>query len=158
MKTKVLTLLLSTVFAVVGIAEESQTTMFGMWKVNWDQTAPAIQAVPEAFKHRFKSPDEFRAFVANQAKEMTLELLAYNTGVLRRGSNDRPITYRWKSAERYDCWLEIGGFFAASVGHGFKVTDASNAILTFQIEWSETIATRISLRMERQPTRQQTHK
>ncbi len=124
--------------------------MFGVWKVNWEQTAPAIVATPESFKHRFNTPDEFRNFLAKQAREMTLEILPNNTGILRRGPHYRPATYRWKSAQKYDCWLESAGFLAASVGHGFKVTDARNATLTFQIEWSENVATRIPLRMERQ--------
>ncbi len=103
-------------------------------------------------------PDEFRAFVSKQAKEMTLEILPDNTGILRRGPDYRPATYRWKSAQNYDCWLEIGGFLATSVGHGFKVTDARSATLTFQIEWSENVATRIPLRMERQAATPQTPK
>lgn len=157
MKTKILILLDLTVFATVSIAQET-TKMFGVWKVNWGQTSPAIQSVPESFKHRFNTADEFRTFVANQAKEMTLEISPDNIGILRRGPDYRPATYRWKSAQRYDCWLEIGGFLAASVGHGFKVTDARNAILTFQIEWSENVATRIPLRMERQAATSQTPK
>ena len=150
MKTNAFVLLLLIVFAAKSVAEDGRATMFGVWKVNWDRTSPTILAVPKTYAERFKTVEEFRAFVAKQAMDMTFEIQPDNIAFSRRATGNKPVKYRWESSKRYDCWLEVGGFLAASVGHGFKVTDANNAVLTFQIEWSENIATRVPLFMERQ--------
>jgi len=134
------------------IAKAIQTardSMIGFWKVNWEKTAPTIQAVPQTFTHRVKTAEEFREFVADRANGLVLEIQPTNSAVMYKPSGESQKLV-WRSDTKYDIWLEQKIFMSASIGHGFKISGANTAILTFQIEWNENVATRVQLFMERQ--------
>lgn len=157
MKTSILYFLLLPCLSFAALAGDATNNIVGVWKVNWDKT-PAITSIPEYYRStsRFKSVEEYRDFVTNRTKGLVFEIKTNNTATLRYASG-KSETYSWEAspqAPKYDIWLQTypHRLSFVSVGHGLKVsdTDPNTAMLTFQIEWDENVATRIPLVMERQ--------
>lgn len=135
------------------VAKDPTNSVVGVWKVNWEK-APVIETIPERYKFRFKTLEDYRKYVTQRAMGLVLNIQANQTAVLRYGDG-KSENYRWEiyqKAPKHDIWLQTNPHFlsSASIGHGFKVSGANTATLLFQLEWDEDAATRVQLVMERQ--------
>jgi len=125
------------------------SAVYGTWTVDWDQP-PTIRVVPEKYARRFRTVEEYRLFVADRAKGLKLEIRPDHRAMLQYADGDKH-GYYWRAVrnKRYDLWIQAPNV-EASIGHGFKTLGANAALLTFQLEWDENVATRVPLKMTRE--------
>lgn len=122
----------------------------GSWKVDWAKSAPAIREVPQTFRSRVKTVEEFRNLVGQRASTLVVDVHPDHTATFHHPKEKLKLTWS-RSSWRHDIWLQQKFFYmSASIGHGLKVTGARSATLTYQVEWSENVATRVPLQLVRQ--------
>ena len=135
------------------VVEAQTSAVVGLWKINWEKSPP-IAAVPQRMAHRFRTVEDFRQFVADRSKGLTLEIRADRTATLTYATGNNP-TFPWEPAQQhgYDIWMRSKSPLSGGIGHGFTLSksDPNTGILNFQVEWAEDVATRVPLLLERQP-------
>jgi hypothetical protein len=133
----------------VSFAASKHEPFVGVWKVNWENSAPAIQEVPSMFSSRVKSVEEFRNLVAQRANGLVVEIYPDHTAVFHYPTERAKLVWDLEG-ERHDVWLQQKFSFMVAIGHGLKVTGPDTATLKYQVEWNEDAATRVFLLLERQ--------
>jgi hypothetical protein len=118
------------------------------WQVDIEASVKRVDTVPERYKSRFKSLDEYRRFVRGRANGLRL-VLYKNGSAAMTGGWLGGTKARWKPDEDFDYWIYTGNIFVTGVGHGFERTSARTARLKFQLEWDENVATREFLILRR---------
>jgi hypothetical protein len=147
-KTAASVLLTIGIVPAVTIAQDAKPEMFGTWKLNWERTSANIRTVPSALKQRFKEVEEFREFVGNQAKGMTIEILPEQKGFVQCPPDYASTNYRWRSGDGSTYWFYS---LASAVSHGFKMIDGNRATVLLQIDREGKAVVRIPVLFERQP-------
>lgn len=155
MKTAILALLTSISFGMTGLAQETEPTLVGYWKVNWETTAPTIGSVHGALKDRFATLGEFRDFLAKQLDGMTLEIQPDSKGFVRYAPDFKASTFRWRTDQKGQSWIDE---LSSGARHGFKSVDAKRATLLFQVKVDTNSSIRIPVLAERQPKPPETDK
>jgi hypothetical protein len=114
------------------------------WRVDIEASVSKIDRVPDRFRNRFASVDEYKNHVRNLARGLTLTIYENGTASLGRGGS-RSTAMKWRKDDDFDYWLNTQGswlFPVAGVGHGFERVSSHTARLKFQLEWDENVATR----------------
>lgn len=147
-------LVVGVLVGVVGLfifmnAKADPATLMGSWKVNWEKTASTIHAVPSTHADRYASVEEFRKKVSGLARGLVLEIQPSQKALLHWPSGSKT-KLEWRPGEEHDLWLQQRIFMSASIGHGFTKTGGNTGILLFQLDYSESVATRVELIVERQ--------
>ncbi len=125
---------------------------FGVsWRVDIEASVSKIDRVPDQFRHRFTSVEDYKNYVRNRASGLTLTIYENGTASLGQ-SGSRSTALVWRKDDDFDYWLNTKGswlFPVASVGHGFERVSSNTARLKFQLEWNENAATREFLLLRR---------
>lgn len=121
------------------------------WRVDIEASVSKIDRVPDQFTNRYSSVEDYKNYVRNLARGLTLTI--YDNGTASLGhSGSKSIALVWRKDDDFDYWLNTKGswlFPTASVGHGFDRVSSHTAHLKYQVEWSENIATREVLLLRR---------
>jgi hypothetical protein len=119
------------------------------WEVDMPASLAGIKSVPETWRHKELSLEEYRAYVQRAADKLTITLQWDKRATITGGWNPSTKSV-WYDQPGFDYWIYTSwGFMAAGVGHGFIRTGPDEAKLKFQIAWSEDVATREFLILRR---------
>lgn len=114
------------------------------WEVDLEESVSKIKRVPDPFSQRFSTVDDYRNYVRERVRGLTLTIHDNGTASLIQGA-DGYTHLVWRRDGDFDYWLNTKGswlFPVASMGHGFDRTSSRRARLKFQLEWSESSAAR----------------
>ena len=148
------TLLIGVVAIVASIAYMllKRESDFGRpWQVDIEASVSKIEVVPDIFKNRYPSVDAYRDYVRELGRGLALTIYANGTATLRSGDGE-DINLVWREDDHFDYWLTTKNswpFWGPVVGHGFDRVSSDTARLKFQLEYSESRATREFLHLRR---------
>ena len=122
------------------------------WVVDIDASTERIQEIPDKFKGRFSTLEQYKQFVREAANDLTITLHTDNTAKITGGWYGSTNKARWRTDDDFDYWIQTGGGYlgGALVGHGFNRTSLNTAELKYQLEWNENVATREWLVLRRE--------
>lgn len=121
------------------------------WQVDIEASVSKIEVVPDIFKNRYPSVDAYRDYVRERGRGLTLTIYENGTAALGRGEG-AGINLVWREDDHFDYWLTTKSswlFSGPVVGHGFDRVSSDTASLKFQLEYSESLATREFLHLRR---------
>jgi hypothetical protein len=154
-KSKLAVLILALAIAVGGaytLRKLRWDSDFGSpWMVDVEASVSKIESVPEQFRSRYASVDEYKNYVRELTRGLTLTINENETASLGH-SGSRSIALVWRKDDNFDYWLNTKEFWllpTGSVGHGFQRVSSHTARLKYQLEWSEDVATREFLLLRR---------
>ena len=132
------------------LGKETWSSDFGdPWVVDIDASLARINEIPGAYDGKFTSLEEYKEFVRKKADGLTFVIHENGTASMSEGwfgSSEQV----WREDDDFDYWIYTRTYMSAGVGHGFTRVSARTAQLKYQLEWSENVATREHLVLQRQ--------